>query len=180
MSAEAGPSSQRVTLVITYEISPSSPAPTIPASPTPASPTLASPTPVSATPTPAPAPAPEPGNYLASMAEQPPAKPTAAFARLFKMERVREVVMREGKLPNYNRSANHEAILAQSRGEEINEEDCCKKCKDGAGPFATCVIVEGEFSNACANCHYNSLGTSCSFRACKCFNTFANDCNFAG
>ena len=96
------------------------------------------------------------------------------------MERVRAVVMREGKLPNYNRSANHEAILAQSRGEEINEEDCCKKCKDGAGPFATCVIVEGEFSNACANCHYNSLGTSCSFRACKCFNTFANDCNVAG
>jgi hypothetical protein len=34
------------------------------------------------------------------------------------MEQVREVVMRKEKFPNYNRSANYEAILVQSRGGE--------------------------------------------------------------
>jgi hypothetical protein len=64
MSTEAGPSSQRITSIITYETSQStSPAPT---------PAPATSIPVSATPA--------PRNYLVSMAEQVPAKPTTAFS----------------------------------------------------------------------------------------------------
>ena len=111
-------------------------------------------------------------NTLAAMAEQPPTKPTAAFLRLVKMNWVREVFLRAGKILNWGRPTNQEAVLGQTRGNY--QQESCKKCIDEDGPFTTCVVVSGEFSGSCANCHYNSLGSSCSFRPCKYFSLFAS------
>lgn len=54
-----------------------------------------------------------------------------------------------------------EAALAQLRGEIAPE--ACSYCTEGKGPFDTCVQMEKAFGNACANCHYNSGGSRCSF-----------------
>ena len=40
----------------------------------------------------------------------------------------------------------------------------CNKCLDGCGKFKACVVSSDCGHNACGNCHYNSEGTSCSFR----------------
>ena len=139
---------------------------------------ISAPIPASLTPaffTPAATTTPVPENTLAAMAAQPPAKPTAAFSRLIKMTRVREVLLRERKILSWGRATNQEDILGQTRGEY--PRDPCKKCEEGDGPFAVCIVISGEFSGSCANCHYNSLGVTCSFRPCKYFSPFAIHCN---
>lgn len=58
-----------------------------------------------------------------------------------------------------------EAALAQARGRVAGQP--CASCVRGGGPFTECVVVAGQLSGSCANCHYGSEGARCSFRACK-------------
>ena len=83
-------------------------------------------------------------NTLAAMAEQPLTKPTAVFLRLVKMNWVREVFLRAGKILNWGRPTNQEAVLGQTRGNY--QQESCKKCIDEDWPFTTCVVVSGKFS----------------------------------
>jgi len=173
-----GPSTQRLLDLDYSSDSESSPPPPVFSAPIPAflTPALLTPallTPAATTPVATPAttttPVPVPENTLAAMAEQPPTKPTAAFLRLVKMDRVREVLLRDRKIINWGRATNLEAVLGQTRGED--QEEACKKCKERDGPFTSCVVISGEFSGSCASCHYNSMGASCSFRVCKYFSS---------
>ena len=156
---------------------PSTPAPAIPApaTPAPVTPThvtSAPDTPIQITQTFSPTqdtpPSPTRGPSLLDMAETAPDKGSAAFFRIRNMQMIRGVELREGKTAkdlSWSRIANHDAILGYTRG--IVEEDVCKHCEQGGGPFAECVTVPGEFTKSCTNCHYNSNGKQCSFRAGK-------------
>ena len=186
MSTEAGPSTQRLSTLVSYATSDldsdsESPPPSPATTAAPASTGLGttSATPVNITPAPATSIfSAQP--LLAAMAErwQAPTKATTAFGRILRMERVREVDMRVGKVPTFARSANQEAILGQSRG--VEKYEGCEKCEEGEGPFTSCVTVAGEFSGSCSNCHYNSMGATCSFRPCKYLSMFARYCIYGG
>ncbi|CUS15634.1 unnamed protein product [Tuber aestivum] len=91
--------------------------------------------------------------YIADLAENAYEKGSTAFLRLKALARVRDVVLRPGKLSKdivWNRIANHEAILGHTRGKL--QESPCRTCIQKIGPFADCVSVTGEFlesENAC-------------------------------
>ncbi|RPA90833.1 hypothetical protein L873DRAFT_1874745, partial [Choiromyces venosus 120613-1] len=113
-------------------------------------------------------PSPTRGPSPAEVAEKTPEKGSAAFFRVRYMKRVRDVELREGKSAKdltWSRIANHEAVLGYTRG--VVEEGMCKQCEQSGGPFAECVTVPGEYTKSCTNCHYNSNGKQCSFRADK-------------
>lgn len=63
-----------------------------------------------------------------------------------------------------DRTSNSEAWVGQHVGDEAASP--CYHCSKGQGPFKgkPCVVVEDYFGGSCAGCHYNSLGTRCSFR----------------
>ena len=153
-----------------------------PATPEPGSTTLST-TPVQITHTfsptqdtpPSPISGPSPGGGT----EKTPEKGNAAFFRVRYMSKVRVVELREGKTAKdvtWSRIASHEAVLGYSRG--IVEEKECKQCEQGGGPLAECVTVPEEYTKSCTNCHYNSNGKQCSFRATnsKCVQTPLHDC----
>jgi hypothetical protein len=87
---------------------------------------------------------------------------TASCKKLLELPGLKEIFLREKKELNLQRSANVEAVLAQSRGETEVEE--CKGCGEGGGPFTNCVTMEGMLQGSCTNCHFGSRGAKCSFR----------------
>lgn len=60
-----------------------------------------------------------------------------------------------------SRVENLESALAQVSGDR--PERACEQCNMGCGPWVSCVVAEGEFGGACANCHWMSNGGFCSF-----------------
>ncbi|KAL2134194.1 hypothetical protein VTI74DRAFT_815 [Chaetomium olivicolor] len=63
---------------------------------------------------------------------------------------------------NWKRAANLEAFLMQIMGNEA--EELCQSCEKGNGPFKGCILSPTSCGNgACANCHYNSESTRCTF-----------------
>lgn len=61
---------------------------------------------------------------------------------------------------------NCEAALGQVRG-FLPPSGPCIRCSKIArrpkGPFATCIVVPGQFDGACCNCRYNGDGSGCNF-----------------
>ena len=111
-------------------------------------------------------PSPISGPSPAGVAEKTSEKGIATFFRVRYMSLVMGVELREGKTAKdftWSRIANHEAIFGYTRG--MVEEMECKQCEQVGGPFAECVTVPGEYTKSCTNCHYNSNGKQCSFRA---------------
>jgi hypothetical protein len=75
---------------------------------------------------------------------------------------VRNAVRREAdKSLNLDRGGNFEALLGQMAG--VIQEKECLTCQKKAGPWVGCVVFEGAFGGSCANCHYNSMDSRCSF-----------------
>ena len=143
-----------------------------PAPTTPAPPSTTSSTPIQITQTFSPTQktpsSPTRGSPLFYLAENTPDKASAAFLRIRYMKKVRSVELREGKTAKdlvWSRIANHEAILEYTRG--VAEENMCKHCEQGEGPFAEYVTIPGEYTKSCTNCHYNSNGKQCSFHPCN-------------
>jgi hypothetical protein len=62
----------------------------------------------------------------------------------------------------FKRNTNCEAALMQITGTEAPSQ--CEKCESGFGKFTSCVITAVYGQGSCVNCHYNSMGTGCSFR----------------
>lgn len=95
--------------------------------------------------------------------ESLPQKPTKAMRSLINLSAVRVPQLREGKRQDLAiRPVNHEAALAQSRGQEALAP--CDHCNRQRGIWVGCVVVPGYFRGACANCHYMGQGTRCSLR----------------
>ena len=84
-----------------------------------------------------------------------------------KMELLRGVEFRPGRNINLFQPRNCEAALAYSRGQVIEDDNACRSCGRGNGPFRKCIIIKGYMSGSCSNCHYNGGGKSCSFRSSK-------------
>lgn len=53
-----------------------------------------------------------------------------------------------------SRTENVEALMAQAIGHKMVPERQCDSCKQGQGPFASCIIVPGIFDE-CANCYWS-------------------------
>ncbi|KAF7907008.1 uncharacterized protein EAF01_004595 [Botrytis porri] len=60
------------------------------------------------------------------------------------------------------RPANLEAALAQTVGQVATTP--CRHCGEGNRYWTECVVVAGELGGRCANYHYGSEGSTCSFR----------------
>jgi hypothetical protein len=88
------------------------------------------------------------------------------FAR---MRQLRQAVLRDGKWVKEDRPEHVYSRLAHVVGRE--ERQPCSNCDRGAGPFAACVTMAGEFENACTNCVYRGMQVTCTFRLCKSFHT---------
>lgn len=91
-----------------------------------------------------------------------PAVVTATMNAMQGFVLVREATPREGRRVNTDRAANFEALLVQRVGEQ--QAPACSHCRSGYGPWTLCVTSNGLLSGSCANCHYNSEGSRCSFR----------------
>lgn len=63
---------------------------------------------------------------------------------------------------NTTRASNFEAYLCQVVG--VLQDVGCLNCKQVNGPWEGCVAEDGYFGGSCANCHYNSMDSRCSFR----------------
>ena len=61
--------------------------------------------------------------------------------------------------PTQDRSSYIQGCLLQHKG-EVNAT-ACSKCSAGNGLFADCVSLKGFFKGACANCQYDSKGSTC-------------------
>jgi hypothetical protein len=86
------------------------------------------------------------------------------MARLAAQVPVRVPKACEGYMATTSRLANMEALLGQMVGTE-HVTDPCAQCTAGSGVWVQCVTVLNIFTGVCANCHYGSEGTRCSF--CK-------------
>lgn len=62
------------------------------------------------------------------------------------------------------KTVNLEALLAQATGPQVTPGQEWVPCRQGRGPFVSCVVVPGIFSQ-CANCHWSQQGHRCSFNA---------------
>lgn len=102
-------------------------------------------------------------NKLTAQAELLPTKPTKYMCELITQPRVREVLLRPGKVLQMNRTTNQDAILGFTRGQKA--KPACTSCKTGFGPCTECIVVPNMFKGSCTNCHYGSDGARCSFRA---------------
>jgi hypothetical protein len=76
---------------------------------------------------------------------------------------VRLPQIREGRTVTTTRPTNMEALMGQMVGSE-HVADPCMHCTAGSGVWTECITVDGMFTGSCANCHYGSEGTRCSFR----------------
>lgn len=70
---------------------------------------------------------------------------------------------------NDSKPQNVVSYLMQASGTPLTREDSCKRCKNGSGVYAGCVILGGKVGDdytlgACANCWYNRQGSKCSKR----------------
>lgn len=61
-----------------------------------------------------------------------------------------------------DKTVNLEALLAQATGPQPTPGQECISCQRGKGPFVSCVVVPGIFSE-CANCHWSQQSHRCSF-----------------
>ncbi|KAK5739330.1 hypothetical protein LTR17_005436 [Elasticomyces elasticus] len=59
---------------------------------------------------------------------------------------------------------NMEAALIHMTGKQVSDDEMCDNCKDGNGPFASCVVHGDTHKGACANCIHNGGGSRCSIR----------------
>ncbi|GLI78714.1 hypothetical protein PoHVEF18_007035 [Penicillium ochrochloron] len=59
-------------------------------------------------------------------------------------------------------TVNKEAFLAHATGSQPVPGQECVPCQQGQGPFDSCVVVPGIFSD-CANCHWSQQSHRCSF-----------------
>ncbi|PGH31761.1 hypothetical protein GX50_05427 [[Emmonsia] crescens] len=87
---------------------------------------------------------------------------SAAMKELMQKPVVRLAETRVDIRLNTERKTAIEAGLVQCRG-DIAQTDC-EYCMSGNGPFPHCVTLQGYLNGACANCHYYSTGSRCSFR----------------
>ncbi|TVY44916.1 hypothetical protein LSUB1_G000562 [Lachnellula subtilissima] len=82
--------------------------------------------------------------------------------RIYGMEEVRELELRDGRKLNNLGRFNLEPALAYTRGEEADEPCAsCAKAKRPKGPFQRCIVLAGEFNRACCNCRYNNEASGC-------------------
>lgn len=91
-----------------------------------------------------------------------PARITPTMRKLAGLPPRRTSTIRAGRTLMTARPVNLIAYLAYRVG-EVNSEPC-DNCAGGAALWPECVSVEGYFSGACTNCHYNSQGVHCSLR----------------
>lgn len=99
-------------------------------------------------------------NFLA-LAEQLPPAGTTRMRGLLTLSRLCDLSINTRRNFVLTRPVNHESILAQTPG---NLADCpYARCADGTNPYAECVLIPGS-EDTCAGCHYNSLGSRCSYR----------------
>ncbi|OAX85490.1 hypothetical protein ACJ72_00122 [Emergomyces africanus] len=87
---------------------------------------------------------------------------SAAMKELIQKPVVRLAETRVDIRLNTERKTAIEAGLVQCRGEIALTG--CEYCMNGSGPFPHCVTLQGYLNGACANCHYYSTGSRCSFR----------------
>ncbi|XWW93535.1 hypothetical protein V2A60_001468 [Cordyceps javanica] len=62
---------------------------------------------------------------------------------------------------NIDRRSNMEAFLAHVTGQVADKP--CKNCHKGHGPWAQCVVYDGQMCGSCTNCWYNASGSRCTF-----------------
>ena len=82
-------------------------------------------------------------NELAAQAEILPDKPTKYMTESIAKPRIRGVLLWHGKVLQFSRNTNKDAILAFTRGEVA--ESSCTSCESGAGSFTLCVMVTDMF-----------------------------------
>ncbi|OJD19274.1 hypothetical protein AJ78_00723 [Emergomyces pasteurianus Ep9510] len=87
---------------------------------------------------------------------------SAAMKELIQKPVVRLAETRVDIRLNTQRKTAIEAGLVQCRGDIA--QTSCEYCMGGSGPFLYCVTLQGYLNGACANCHYYSTGSRCSFR----------------
>lgn len=68
----------------------------------------------------------------------------------------------QGHSINLQDPQNAEAVLMQMQGHDV--VDPCGCCERGGAVLQGCVVGDGFGKGECANCHYGSRGTKCSFR----------------
>jgi hypothetical protein len=78
---------------------------------------------------------------------------------------LRTAHLRRPRVLNLDRPSNREAYLGQCVG--MPSAAPCRHCARGNGPWDTCVVVTGQFSGSCANCHFGNEGKRCSLRRGK-------------
>ncbi|KAI2701468.1 hypothetical protein DTO012A7_1031 [Penicillium roqueforti] len=61
-----------------------------------------------------------------------------------------------------DKTVNVQALLAQATGPQLKPGAECLPCQKHRGPFVSCVVVPGIFSE-CANCHWSQQSDRCSF-----------------
>lgn len=88
------------------------------------------------------------------------------FTKLLALPRLRELQLRPNWPYNFSfkNKSNICAALIQTKGELLQGEERCAKCKAGRGIFPQCVILEGISKGACGCCSYSNGSSSCSFR----------------
>ena len=65
---------------------------------------------------------------------------------------------------NWDRTENVEACMLVVTGDEHAGQDACAYCQGGRGVIAGCFTLGDLSQGSCANCHYNGMGSKCSFR----------------
>ena len=93
-----------------------------------------------------------------------PVRPLATMTELNALLLVRNPVLRAGHTLNIGRTSNLEAYLGQFIGEIHDDDDECRHCTRGSGPWVGYVTVDTLLSGSCYNCHYNNEGPRCSLR----------------
>ncbi|KAI1771297.1 hypothetical protein F4818DRAFT_429632 [Hypoxylon cercidicola] len=46
----------------------------------------------------------------------------------------------------------------------VERDSWCTRCTDGYGQFQHCIVISGQMSNSCVNCHYSGKGGACTIR----------------
>ncbi|KAL2381820.1 hypothetical protein RJ035_006315 [Blastomyces gilchristii] len=86
-------------------------------------------------------------------------KPSAETVALLALSHVRAVDVREGKTLNLSCSVNQETALLHSR--RMTAKKPCNHCAWGEGSFTSYIDLQGHCRDACASCHYSSMGSHC-------------------
>ncbi|KKZ65286.1 hypothetical protein EMCG_08863 [[Emmonsia] crescens] len=100
---------------------------------------------------------PPPGSWT-DLAETLTAKLSGETLALLALLCVRAVDVRKGKTLNLGCPVNQEAALLQVP---------CENCARGEAPFTTCVSLIEHCRQACASCHYSSMGSRCTYHISK-------------